>query len=67
MMFKHLKEKNVSYLNHARFALGIGLRLACSSIMFVLHAILPIIPIPYMFNLESTGLYLFEKDNSLSD
>ena len=66
-MFKHLKERNVSYMTHARFALGIGLRLACSSVIFILHAVLPIIPIPYALNLESTGLYLFEKDNSLSD
>ena len=66
-MFKHLKERQVSYLDHARFALTIAARLAVSSIAFLIHAILPLIPIPESLNLEATGLYLFEKDNSLSD
>lgn len=66
-MFKHLKERQVSYLNHARFALTISARLAISSIAFLVHAILPFVPIPAWLNLEATGLYLFEKDNSLSD
>ncbi len=66
-MFKHLKERQVSYLDHARFALTISARLAISSIAFLIHAILPLIPVPQSLNLEATSLYLFEKDNSLSD
>ncbi len=66
-MFKHLKERKISYISHGLFALTIAMRLAASSVAFVVHAILPFVPIPEQLNLEATGLYLFEKDNSLSD
>jgi len=66
-MFKHLKERKISYVSHGLFALGIAIRLGASAVAFAIHAILPFVPIPESLNLEATGLYLFEKDNSLSD
>ena len=64
---KHAAEKNKSYLGHAWFALKIGLRLSLSSTCFFVHAVFPFIGIPYNLNLESTALYLFEKNNELED
>tara|TARA_B100000287_G_scaffold224847_1_gene212197 strand:- start:397 stop:597 length:201 start_codon:yes stop_codon:yes gene_type:complete len=66
-MFKHLKEKKVSYLSHLVFALGIAWRLSISSLYFTIHAIFPPFPIPYSLNLESMALYLFEKNNDLEN
>jgi hypothetical protein len=66
-MFKHLKLRNKTYTQHARFACAIGIRLLATSIVFLVHGILPFIPIPEVLNLEETSLYLFEKDNSLFD
>ena len=66
-MFKHLKEKKISYLEHFMFAAGVSWRLSVSSLFFILHAILPIIAIPYNYNLESMALYLFEKNNDLEN
>jgi len=65
-MFKHLQEKNMSYLEHLLFACGIGARLLLTGLVFVIHGLLPLAAIPKRLNLEETGLYLFEKDNSLS-
>ena len=61
MFLNHLKENNVSYLQHLRFAAGVSVRLFASSAYFIVHALLPFVPIPYWFNLESTALYLFER------
>tara|TARA_A100001391_G_C5065478_1_gene277051 strand:- start:1050 stop:1250 length:201 start_codon:yes stop_codon:yes gene_type:complete len=66
-MFKHLKEKKISYLKHFMFAASVSWRLSVSSLFFILHAILPIIAIPYNYNLESMALYLFEKNNDLEN
>ncbi len=65
-MFKHTREKNMSYLQHLLFACGIGFRLVFTGLAFIAHGLLPVRPIPEKLNLEETGLYLFEKDNSLS-
>ena len=67
MFLNHLKENNVSYLQHLRFAAGVSVRLFASSVYFIVHALLPFVPIPYWLNLESTALYLFEKNNELED
>ena len=66
-MIKHLNERDLTYLQHARFAWTIGTRLLVTSIVFLVHGIMPFIPIPQKLNLEETSLYLFEKDNSLFD
>ena len=70
-MFKlftaHPTSSGKTYLGHAWFAARISARLAKSSICFIIHAVLPFINIPYNLNLESTALYLFEKNNELED
>tara|TARA_Y100000034_G_scaffold49192_1_gene60817 strand:+ start:1063 stop:1275 length:213 start_codon:yes stop_codon:yes gene_type:complete len=70
-MFKlftsHLTEKKKNYLQHAWFALKVSVRLSLSSTFFFVHALFPFVKIPYDLNLESTALYLFERNNELED
>ena len=70
-MFKlftaHLAERGITYLDHAYVALVISARLAISSTMFFIHAVLPFIKIPRYFNLEATSLYLFDKNVEIED
>ena len=70
-MFKlftsHPAEKDSTYLEHARLALTIGLRLSASSVMFFIHAVFPFIKIPNCFNLEAMSLYLFDKNIEIED
>jgi hypothetical protein len=66
-MFKHLKEKRVSYLQHLLFAGRVALRLSLSSFFFTIHAVFPFVKIPYDLNLESMALYLFERNNDLEN
>ncbi len=66
-MFKHLKEKKVSYFHHFIFAMRVSIKLTLSSTAFFVHALFPFVKIPYDLNLESMALYLFEKNNELED
>ena len=66
-MFKHLKERKISYLQHFIFAMRVSLRLTLASTAFFIHAFVPFIKIPYNMNLESMALYLFERNNELED
>ena len=70
-MFKiftaHPATKNKGYFDHAWLALKVSMRLSLSSTYFLIHALLPFIKIPYNLNLESTALYLFERNNELED
>ena len=67
MFTNHPALSNKTYLEHGFFAAKISARLWLSSVCFFLHACLPFIKIPYDLNLESTALYLFEKNNELED
>jgi len=51
---KHLKENNETYVSHLRFAVTIGLSLMLRAVVFVLHGIFPMIPVPRSLNLEET-------------
>ena len=64
---KHLSERNVSYISHAQFALGVCLRLCASSAMYLLHATFPFIQVPDALNLESMSIYLFDKNIEVED
>ena len=66
-MFKHLKERKVSYFHHFIFAMNVSIKLSFSSTAFFVHALFPFIKIPYDMNLESMALYLFERNNELED
>tara|TARA_Y100001938_G_C8047158_1_gene409577 strand:+ start:209 stop:421 length:213 start_codon:yes stop_codon:yes gene_type:complete len=65
LLTKHPAEKNKTYFQHAWFALKISTQLSVCSLVFAVHAVFPFIPIPYSLNLESTALYLFEKNNDI--
>ena len=66
-MFKHLKERKLTYLQHFIFAMRISLKLTFASTAFFIHALFPFIEMPYNLNLESMALYLFERNNELED
>ena len=70
-MFKiftaHPASRGKNYFTHAWLATKIGVRLSLSSACFLAHALLPIIKIPDYLNLESTALYLFERNNDLEN
>lgn len=40
-MFKHLKENNITYLNHLKRAIKYSIKLGISSIKCFIHGILP--------------------------
>jgi len=67
LLTRHPKTTNQTYIRHALFAVRIGVRLFRSSCMFLIHGIFPFVKIPESLNLESTALYLFEKNNELDD
>ena len=56
----HLKQNNETYLSHMRFAVTIGLSLMLRAIVFVLHGIFPMIPVPRSLNLWETAGKLVE-------
>jgi len=64
--FKHLKDNNISYKDHAVFALTIGARAAFSSVFFLVHGVLPFVQIPTFLNLESMNKFYGEKNEERS-
>tara|TARA_Y100000114_G_C11756672_1_gene327207 strand:+ start:403 stop:612 length:210 start_codon:yes stop_codon:yes gene_type:complete len=63
---RHLKEKETTYLSHARFALGIFCTMFISCLFFLVHGFIPFIQIPNSFNLSSMYNYLREKNDEVS-
>jgi hypothetical protein len=49
---KHLKENNETYLSHLKFAWTAAFHMIISSCFFLIHGLLPLIPIPKQFNLN---------------
>ena len=60
--FNHLKEVDLTYLEHARFALGIGLKMLFSCVFFLIHGVVPFIQVPAILNLECMSEYMREKN-----
>lgn len=58
----HPRKQGITYLEHWYFAMGIACRLLTSVFAFVLHAILPFIPIEPRLDLEATAGYLQERN-----
>ena len=56
------RETGETWFQHFRFAVGVGLRMIITGIIFVAHGILPAIKIPAWLNLQETQKYL-EKEN----
>ena len=64
--FEHLKKAGLTYTQHAKFALSIGINLACSSVWFLVHGGVPFLQIPQSLNLESVSTYLRQKNEERS-
>jgi hypothetical protein len=58
----HPRKQGITYLEHWCFAMGIAYRLLVSVVAFVLHAMLPSIPIEPRLDLEATTGYLQERN-----
>ncbi|MBW4636392.1 MAG: hypothetical protein KME30_32300 [Iphinoe sp. HA4291-MV1] len=62
---QHLGNSGQTYWSHLLFTVHISVRLAVSAFLFVLHGILPIIPIPRQFNLEAVASFLLQKNHAI--
>jgi len=62
----HPAQQGESYGEHARFALPIGFRLLTSAGYFLVHALMPAIPIPTRFNLSAMAAFLSERNERRS-
>jgi len=58
----HPQRQGISYLEHWCFAMGIACRLLYSVVAFILHAMLPCIPISPRLDLESTASFLLKSN-----
>ena len=60
---RHPKENaNETWWQHCQFAIGVGIRLIFTSLIFILHGIFPFIQIPRWLNLEESIRFL-KKEN----
>ena len=60
---KHPREcVNETWWKHCQFAIGVGIRLVFTAIIFVIHAVFPFVTIPRWLNLEDTIVFL-EREN----
>ena len=57
---------NETWGQHCYFAVGVGIRLIFTSLIFIVHGIFPFIPIPKWVNLTDSALYLL-KENEKRD
>ena len=58
----HPQQQGINYIEHWSFAMGIAWHLMISMVAFVLHAMLPFIPIAPRHDLEMTSAYLMERN-----
>jgi len=60
---KHPRENAYeTWWQHCQFAIGVGIRLVFTAIVFVIHAVFPFVTIPRWLNLEDTIVFL-EREN----
>lgn len=52
-MLEHLKESNQTYLNHFKFAWIVAFNMLFSFCFLLVHGVLPFIPMPNLFSLET--------------
>jgi hypothetical protein len=48
----HLSDNNETYLSHLLFAGTAGIHFTVAGVMFLVHAVLPFVPVPTRFNIE---------------
>lgn len=58
----HPQQQGISYIEHWHFAMGIACHLLTRVLAFALHAVMPFIPIAPRHDLESTTVYLMERN-----
>lgn len=63
---KHPSENGKTWCQHARFAFSIAIKMAKSSFYFMLHGLMPFIPMPDYYNLESMSAYLLDKNDKVN-
>ena len=62
---KHPRENaNENWWQHCQFAIGVGIRLIFTSLIFILHGIFPFIEIPRWLNLEDSIHFLDRENNN---
>ena len=64
--FHHLTKANVTYIQHAKFALSIGFKMFFSCLFFLVHGIVPFFQIPNSFNLCRMSEYMKGKNEERS-
>ena len=57
---KHLCEQNETYFSHLKFAVVLSIGFGLRSFLFLVHAMLPCIPVPKLFNVDCTIKWLDE-------
>ena len=50
----HLADNDETYWNHLKFAGGIGIRMVYTGLVFLVHGIIPAIPVPISLNINET-------------
>jgi len=58
----HLRDTKTSYINHFAFATIISLRLILTSLLLIIHAVVPVFKIPKALSISGTSDYLFDRD-----
>ena len=53
-MFKHIREMDETYTSHLTYAARLGTALLISGACFIVHGLVPAVPPPEAFNLDST-------------
>ena len=65
---KHPKETvGESWGEHCYFAVGVGIRLIFTSLIFIVHGIFPFIKIPKWINLTDSAMYLLKENEKRLD
>ena len=63
---RHPRSKGISYIEHAKFAALVGAKLLISAAYFLVHALLPFIPIRADYNLEAMISFLNKENKKVS-
>ena len=62
MKTKHTAQSGQTYFQHLVFAVEIGLVMLLSACFFIMHGIVPWIPVPSKLNLHEMSMLLLDKD-----
>jgi len=57
----HLRHANMSYLGHLYFAGSVSVFFIVAGLFFLVHGILPVVPIPTRLNLDSSFKFVMKS------